>query len=70
MTAGTDRPTAPVGRAGVAVRPMAATDAGDALAIYQAGPDAGNASFETTAPARADFDAARVLLERRSPTVT
>ncbi|WP_435819733.1 hypothetical protein [Micromonospora taraxaci] len=49
---------------------MAATDAGDVLAIYQAGLDAGNASFESTAPARADFDAARVLLERRSPTVT
>ncbi|TNH28665.1 N-acetyltransferase family protein [Micromonospora orduensis] len=43
---------------------MAATDAGDVLAIYQAGLDAGNASFETTAPAWAHFDAARLPAHR------
>ncbi|MGC4885670.1 GNAT family N-acetyltransferase [Micromonospora sp. DT227] len=43
---------------------MAATDAGDVLAIYQAGLDEGNASFETTAPAWVDFDAARLPAHR------
>ncbi|MEU7620339.1 N-acetyltransferase family protein [Micromonospora rifamycinica] len=42
------------------VRPMRATDADRVLAIYQAGIDAGDASFETTAPDWAAFDAARL----------
>ncbi|MEU1606885.1 GNAT family N-acetyltransferase [Micromonospora matsumotoense] len=42
------------------VRALRATDAGRVLAIYQAGLDAGDASFETTAPAWAAFDAARL----------
>jgi L-amino acid N-acyltransferase YncA len=44
----------------VAVRPMTAADAAAVLAIYQAGMDAGNASFEDTAPAWAAFDAAKL----------
>ncbi len=39
---------------GVATRPMAASDAAAVLAIYQAGLDTGDASFETRAP---DWDA-------------
>ena len=42
------------------VRPMTADDAGPVLAIYQAGLDGGHASFETTAPTWADFDAGRL----------
>jgi L-amino acid N-acyltransferase YncA len=38
------------------VRPMTAADADAVLAIYQAGLDGGNASFETTAPAWDVFD--------------
>lgn len=64
MTAGTDRPTTPVGGAGVAVRSMAATDADAVLAIYRAGLDAGSASLETTAPAWVDFDAVRLPTRR------
>ena len=44
----------------VTVRPMRATDAGTVLAIYQAGLETGNASFEHTAPEWAAFDAARL----------
>jgi phosphinothricin acetyltransferase len=44
----------------VAVRPMTAADATAVLAIYQAGMDAGNASFEDTAPTWAEFDAAKL----------
>lgn len=39
---------------------MAVTDAADVLAIYQAGLDTGQASFETEAPDWPAFDAARL----------
>jgi L-amino acid N-acyltransferase YncA len=45
---------------GVLVRPMRAADAGPVLAIYQAGLDTGQASFETAAPDWAAFDAAKL----------
>ncbi|HEY6276467.1 MAG TPA: metalloregulator ArsR/SmtB family transcription factor [Streptosporangiaceae bacterium] len=45
---------------GVSIRPMASGDAAQVLAIYQAGLDSGEASFETVAPSWADFDAARL----------
>jgi L-amino acid N-acyltransferase YncA len=44
----------------VLVRPMKAGDAGPVLAIYQAGLDTGQASFEVTAPAWEEFDAAKL----------
>ncbi|WP_018216111.1 GNAT family N-acetyltransferase [Salinispora vitiensis] len=43
-----------------AVRPMRRDDAEAILAIYQAGLDSGDASFETTAPAWTEFDAGRL----------
>jgi phosphinothricin acetyltransferase len=43
---------------------MAAADAGAVLAIYQAGLDTGQASFETRAPDWAAFDAARLAAHR------
>ncbi|MFF0655770.1 GNAT family N-acetyltransferase [Micromonospora tulbaghiae] len=46
--------------ADISVRPMTADDAGRVLAIYQAGLDGGDASFETTAPTWTVFDAARL----------
>ncbi|GGM63684.1 N-acetyltransferase [Micromonospora sonchi] len=46
--------------ADITVRPMTSDDAGRVLAIYQAGLDAGNASFETTAPTWTAFDAAKL----------
>ncbi|MGW3785117.1 hypothetical protein ACWD5Z_11035 [Micromonospora chokoriensis] len=53
---------------------MTAADAGSVLAIHHAGLDAGNTSFETTAPAWADFDAARLPAHRfvavAGPTIT
>jgi L-amino acid N-acyltransferase YncA/2-polyprenyl-3-methyl-5-hydroxy-6-metoxy-1,4-benzoquinol methylase len=55
------RPAAP---AGVLIRPMRAADAGQVLAIYQAGLDTGQASFETTAPDWAAFDAGKLPLHR------
>jgi phosphinothricin acetyltransferase len=42
------------------VRPMRESDAVAVLAIYQAGLDTGEASFELTAPSWAEFDAARL----------
>ncbi|GAA4571795.1 GNAT family N-acetyltransferase [Micromonospora coerulea] len=42
------------------VRPMTADDANRVLAIYQAGLDGGHASFETTAPTWAAFDAGKL----------
>jgi arsenite methyltransferase len=42
------------------IRPMLAADAPQVLAIYQAGLDTGQASFETVAPAWEAFDAARL----------
>ncbi|MGD0702594.1 MAG: N-acetyltransferase family protein [Trebonia sp.] len=49
---------------GVLIRPMESRDAGQVLAIYQAGLDTGQASFETTAPAWQDFDAAKLPSHR------
>ncbi|MDG6103759.1 N-acetyltransferase [Dactylosporangium aurantiacum] len=46
------------------IRPMTAADAGAVLAIYQAGLDAGNASFEVTAPSWETFDATRLPAHR------
>jgi len=48
----------------VTVRPMRAADAKQVLAIYQAGMDSGNASFEHTAPEWAAFDAAKLPKHR------
>lgn len=42
------------------IRPMTAADAGAVLAIYQAGLDTGNASFETVAPGWSVWDAAHL----------
>jgi L-amino acid N-acyltransferase YncA len=47
-------------RGPVVIRPMAPGDGSGVLAIYQAGLDGGQASFETRAPAWEDFDAARL----------
>jgi L-amino acid N-acyltransferase YncA len=44
----------------VTIRSMLATDAAAVLAIYQAGMDSGNASFEHTAPGWAAFDASKL----------
>jgi L-amino acid N-acyltransferase YncA len=44
----------------VTIRPMTTADAGAVLAIYQAGMDGGNASFEHTAPTWAGFDTSRL----------
>jgi L-amino acid N-acyltransferase YncA len=46
------------------IRPMEAGDAGQVLAVYQAGLDTGQASFETTAPAWEAFDAAKLAGHR------
>ena len=48
----------------VTVRPMTTADAGAVLAIYQAGMDGGNASFEDTAPSWAIFDASKLPAHR------
>jgi L-amino acid N-acyltransferase YncA len=56
-----------VGRAapaGTLIRPMRAADAAEVLAIYQAGLDTGQASFETTAPTWEAFDATKLPLHR------
>ncbi|MEV4492931.1 N-acetyltransferase family protein [Micromonospora coxensis] len=50
--------------ADVTVRPMTAVDAEQVLAIYQAGLDGGDASFETVAPTWAAFDAGRLAAHR------
>ncbi len=55
------RPAAP---AGIMIRPMRPADAGQVLAIYQAGLDSGQASFETTAPSWESFDRTRLALHR------
>jgi L-amino acid N-acyltransferase YncA len=44
----------------VTIRPMHADDAEAVLRIYQAGLDTGHASFETTAPPWAAFDASKL----------
>ena len=56
-------PAGPAGR-GLLIRPMEPADAGQVLAIYQAGLDTGQASFETTAPAWERFDAAKLPAHR------
>jgi len=55
------RPAAPDG---VLIRPMRAADADQVLAIYQAGLDTGQASFETTAPGWDAFDAGKLRQHR------
>jgi L-amino acid N-acyltransferase YncA/2-polyprenyl-3-methyl-5-hydroxy-6-metoxy-1,4-benzoquinol methylase len=55
------RPAAP---GGVLIRPMRPADAEQVLAIYQAGLDTGQASFETTAPAWDAFDQSRLPRHR------
>jgi phosphinothricin acetyltransferase len=54
------RDQASSGQGSVVIRPMALGDADAVLAIYQAGLDGGQASFETRAPEWAEFDAARL----------
>jgi phosphinothricin acetyltransferase len=49
---------------GVTIRPMRPADAAQVLAVYQAGLDTGDASFETTAPAWDAFDAAKLPAHR------
>jgi phosphinothricin acetyltransferase len=48
----------------VTIRPMIAADAKPVLAIYQAGMDGGNASFEHTAPTWEAFDASKLADHR------
>jgi phosphinothricin acetyltransferase len=48
----------------VTIRPMIAADAKPVLAIYQAGMDGGNASFEHTAPIWEAFDASKLADHR------
>jgi L-amino acid N-acyltransferase YncA/2-polyprenyl-3-methyl-5-hydroxy-6-metoxy-1,4-benzoquinol methylase len=55
------RPAAPDG---VLIRPMQADDADPVLAVYQAGLDTGQASFETAVPGWEAFDAAKLPLHR------
>nr|WP_311132543.1 GNAT family N-acetyltransferase [Nonomuraea gerenzanensis] len=52
--------TKPAAPPEVEIRPMRAGDADQVLAIYQAGLDTGQASFETRAPAWAGFTSARL----------
>lgn len=58
------RPSLPHGPANVLIRAMEERDAGQVLAIYQAGLDTGQASFETSAPAWDAFDAAKLPAHR------
>ncbi|MFD9575108.1 GNAT family N-acetyltransferase [Streptomyces sp. NPDC059982] len=44
----------------IRITPLTEAYADEVLAIYQAGIDEGNATFETTAPTWADFDAAKL----------
>jgi L-amino acid N-acyltransferase YncA len=48
----------------ITIRPMRTSDAGRVLAIYQAGLDAGDASFETRAPSWDAFDTAKLPAHR------
>jgi phosphinothricin acetyltransferase len=57
-----------IGPAGLAVRPMCPEDADQVLAVYRAGLDAGDASFETEVPSWAEFDAARLPGHRHVAT--
>ena len=53
----------------ITITPLTDGHADEVLAIYQAGIDEGNATFETTAPTWTEFDAAR-LPEHASPRST
>ncbi|GAA4591770.1 hypothetical protein GCM10023194_51900 [Planotetraspora phitsanulokensis] len=55
------KPTAPPG---TLIRPMRTDDAAQVLAIYQAGLDTGDASFETVAPTWEAFDRAKLPRHR------
>jgi L-amino acid N-acyltransferase YncA/precorrin-6B methylase 2 len=55
------RPAAPVG---LLIRPMRPADAAQVLAVYQAGLDTGQASFESAAPGWEAFDAVKLPLHR------
>jgi L-amino acid N-acyltransferase YncA len=48
----------------IVIRPMATRDAERVLAVYQAGLDIGDASFETTAPSWDAFNSAHLLAHR------
>lgn len=50
--------------AGIIIRPMTSADAAQVLAIYQAGLDGGEASFETRAPTWEMFDASHLPSHR------
>ena len=56
------------GRSASAIRPMLPADAGQVLAVYQSGLDAGDASFETAVPSWDAFDAARLPGHRHVAT--
>src|SRR6266699_3013946 len=56
------------GPIGLGIRPMLPADAGQVLAVYQSGLDAGDASFETTVPSWDAFDAARLPGHRHVAT--
>jgi L-amino acid N-acyltransferase YncA/2-polyprenyl-3-methyl-5-hydroxy-6-metoxy-1,4-benzoquinol methylase len=56
--------TRPATPDGVLIRPMRPADAEQVLAIYQAGLDTGQASFETTAPTWNTFDQGRLARYR------
>jgi phosphinothricin acetyltransferase len=56
------------GPIGLGIRPMLPADAAQVLAVYQAGLDAGDASFETDAGSWAAFDAARLPAHRHVAT--
>lgn len=56
--------------AGFTIRPMRESDADSVLAVYQAGLDAGDASFETEAPSWEAFDAAKLPGHRHVATAT
>jgi L-amino acid N-acyltransferase YncA len=59
----------PVPGADMRIEPMTGTHAGAVLAIYQAGIEEGNATFETCAPDWAAFTAARLPAHRFVATV-
>lgn len=61
---GTVTATKPQAPRGLVLRPMVSADAPRVLAIFQAGIDEGNASFETSAPAWEEFDRAKLPLHR------
>ncbi|MFD4114674.1 GNAT family N-acetyltransferase [Streptomyces niveus] len=50
----------PVGRAPAVIVPLHAAHADEVLAIYQAGIDEGNATFETSPPSWESFDTAKL----------